>query len=115
MIVIHFELFNYISDKIQVILPDNPEEYHGLFTKALEEFTHKTPGYRQRANICLLKIFSLAYSITLDSEDDSNESLNGAISYMKNHFTDPTLTIAKQKTRLFLSRVFCYIVIKLIQ
>ena len=106
MIVIHFELFNYISDKIQVILPHNPEEYHDLFTKALEEFSRKAPGYRQRANICLLQIFSLAYSIRLDSEEPSNESLAGAINYMKNNFTDPTLTIAQLSHMAYMSEAY---------
>ncbi len=92
LIVIHFNLCNYISDKIQCFIPNNSNEFEELFKEILQIWKEKRPGYRLLATSVLYKILSKIKREGYKSEKEKNK-YGFAVDYMKSHLSDSFLSI----------------------
>ena len=106
ILVIHFNMLNYVLDEIQVFEVNDGEKYERLFLKALELKQRKEPRQFYRITSVVYEIFSeLIYDVGFTSNEKDNWILEAA-EYMRQNLGDPQLHIEDLAQRAFVSTAF---------
>ena len=93
ILVIHFHMFNYIMEEIQVYKVPDAEKYKALFTKALSIKYEDDVGSTYRITSVVYEILSeLTRDVGFTANLKDNRILESA-EYMRQHFGDPGLSI----------------------
>lgn len=106
VIVFHFEMFNCIIDEIQVAMPENPDIYKKLFKKALAIWSEKKPGYKYKVTSVFYDILSKLQSDGCFKTETKSGFVRDAVEYMKNNFSDSSLTVNLLAKRACVSEAF---------
>lgn len=93
MIVVHFDMTNLYTDKIQCFTPENPEKFQAVFKDILRVWEEKKPGYKLSATSLFYKVLSEIKKAEYETEQTENRFVFAA-EYMKRHFSDQYLSIA---------------------
>lgn len=105
MIVIHMELFNYRSDKIQTVCTKCPDDYLLLFERVLNIWQRKEKGYRFECMEVLARIFRLL-QIETEPEEKIPTQILRSVSYMLKEFKDCTLTVERLAQMSYISEAY---------
>ena len=93
ILVIHFHMFNYIMEEIQIYKVPDAEKYKVLFTKALNIKYENEIGSTYRITSVVYEILSeLARDVGFTANLKDNRILESA-EYMRQNFWDPALSI----------------------
>lgn len=103
MIVIHFDVQNYISYDIQSIIPDNYDAILDSFEQILNVWNQKREGYLYAANALLYNLFEqIATSYTYEL----NDSLKSVLDYIHSNYTCSDLRIETLAKIINVSEVY---------
>lgn len=105
LIVVHFFTTNYTPKGIECFEAKDPEKYELLFRQILTVWREKKSGFRYEATALLYRIFAECYRDNAEGRTE-NEKIANSIAYLKEHFTDPTLTIGDLAARSYMSEVY---------
>ena len=93
ILVIHFHLFNYAIDEIQVFKLFDSEKYERLFNKALRLKHENDTGNTYRLTAVLYEILAeLSCDVGFTADPKDNRIIESA-EYMRQHFWDSKLSI----------------------
>lgn len=104
-IVIHFKLFNYTSDVVQVYTPSNPEKFAGLFGQAYECDRKKEVGYHHKTAAILNLIFAELYAENC-SLKESNSKISNSIKYINQNLYSSSLSLSVAAKKSFISETY---------
>lgn len=94
MIVVHFDILNFVSDKIQKFSPEKPEEFSELFYNLLSVWKEKKPGYQFKAT----SIFYLILSKIAEQQPYENTVKTryiNAVEFIKSNFPRRDFSISE--------------------
>lgn len=95
ILVIHFNMLNFVMDEIRVFKVTDGEKYKALFLKALKLKYENEVGSNYRITSVVYEILSeLSRDVGLGSNDKDNRIIESA-EYMRQNFWDPELSIEK--------------------
>ena len=93
ILVIHFHMFNYIMEEIQVFKVPDVQKYKELFTKALSLKYENVIGSTYRITSVVYEILSeLARDVGFTADPKDNRIIESA-EYMRQNFWSPALSI----------------------
>lgn len=93
ILVIHFHIFNYIFEEIQIFKINDSEKYKKLFIKALNLKYENNVGSMYRITSVLYEILSeLTRDVGFTANSKDNRIIESA-EYMRQNFWDPELSI----------------------
>ena len=106
ILVIHFHMFNYIMEEIQVYKVPDAEKYKVLFTKALSIKYENDVGSTYRITSVVYEIFSeLTRDVGFTTNSKDNRIIESA-EYMRQNFWDPSLSIEDLTNRVCVSPAY---------
>ena len=105
MIIVHLNLFGISEHKIASFVPSDTERMESLFREMLSVWEEKLPGYRYTATSLFSEILKICY-LQNASERVPNPKIEKAVSYMKEHLSDPELTVRDCAVASFISEVY---------
>lgn len=105
LIVIHFELFNYVSDKIQTVKVKNSEAYQALFEKILKTWRNKERGCRFECMEYFASVFKML-QIETEPKTEVPFQISETVSYMLCNYTDSSLTVEGMAKMSYISEVY---------
>lgn len=95
ILVIHFNMLNFVMDEIRVFKVTDSEKYKALFLKALKLKYENEVGSNYRITSVVYEILSeLSRDVGLGGNDKDNRIIESA-EYMRQNFWDPELSIEK--------------------
>ncbi len=103
IIVFHFNVHNFVDNKIKCFSPQDTEKYQKMFYRALEVWQAKSAGYRYEASSILHAILSCLQKdgMLLDSSED--KALSEALQMIEANFKDTGFRINTISKELFIS------------
>ncbi len=104
MIVIHFDVQNYVSYKIQSIIPKDYKKIEQIFCEILRLWTQKRDSYYYEATSLLYKLFAILSNDIYDN--DLPETIKAAVDYIHTNYTDCTLKIDSVAKKVGISEVY---------
>lgn len=105
MIVIHFKLFNYHSNKIEPFYPDDCEKYRKLFEEILV-------CWKEKKVDCLYKSTAILYEIFAELYKDNqilyspNSIIYNSIRYIEENYLKKDFSIAEAAQQSFISDAY---------
>ena len=106
ILVIHFHMFNYIMEEIQVYKVHDAEKYKALFTKALSIKYENDVGSTYRITAVVYEILSeLTRDVGFTADLKDNRILESA-EYMRQNFWNPELSIEKLAIQVCVSPAY---------
>jgi len=104
LVVIHFKTFNYHTNSIECIFPDEPEKYRELFTKLLDTWNNKDVSYKHESAALLNRIFSELYkdNAAICSENKISEG----VLYIKKNFFQQDFSLSDAASKSFMSEQY---------
>lgn len=105
MIVIHFKLFNYHSNKIEPFYPNNYEKYRKLFEEILVCWKEKKVDYLYKSTAILYEIFAELYK---DNQIlySPNSIIYNSIRYMEENYLKKDFSITEAAQQSFISDAY---------
>ena len=100
LIVIHFKAFNYHSNKVERIIPKNPEKYRELFSEILN-IRNNNIAYKNMCASVLCRIFNELYKDNMPI--CKNQKLYDAVIFMEQNYFDCNLSPAHAAEHVFMS------------
>ena len=105
VIVVHFDLADYRTGRIECFTPEEPDRIEGLFRRLLAAWEGREPGYRHEATALLHEIFRECY-LAIAPEGGASSRIGRAVDYIHRHYTDPHLTVSAAAERSYMSEVY---------
>lgn len=106
ILVIHFNMLNYVMDEIQVFKVGDCEKYKNLFLKALKLRFENGVGCQYKITSVVYEIFSeLTSDIGFTTNIKDNRTIEAA-EYMRQNFWDPELSIEGLAKKINVSPAF---------
>lgn len=106
ILVIHFHMFNYIMEEIQVYKVHDAEKYKALFTKALSIKYENDIGSTYRITSVVYEILSeLTRDVGFTANPKDNRIIESA-EYMRQNFWNPDLSIENLAMQACVSPVY---------
>ena len=106
LIVFHFDMYNFVTDEIQVFTPNDYSAYRSLFKQALDIWQKKEPGYKYAATAVFYNILSQMQIDGSIAAKTKSEFIYDSAEYMKAHFGDADLSVSKLAERACVSESF---------
>ena len=106
IIVFHFDMYNCVTDEIQVFNPKNCSVYQNLFEEALAVWNAKDAGYKYYVTSVFYKILAALRADGSFISKTKSEFIYDSAEYMKNNLSDPTLTVSCLARRAFVSEAY---------
>lgn len=104
VIVIHFKAFNYRSEMIELLNPDNPEKYRKLFCEILDCWDKKEVSYKNDCSVLFRKILSEAYK---DRRPDlGNKRIGESIAYIDKNYLRNDFSLKEAAAESFMSEPY---------
>lgn len=104
---VHFLADNLPEDKLIKFSVSNGSSFEKLFASMYEKWGKKTPGYLAGVMSDFYKIISKIQINQIDKKLSSvSNSMNDAIQYIHEHFTEPDLTIHKISESISISESY---------
>ncbi len=105
LIAVHFHMENYDTDQIEHVQAKDPERMGALFTKLLTCWNRKEKGYKYQCAALFYEILALCH---LENEQKAPQPgvIAPSLDYLKEHFTDPELTVEVLAAKSFVSTVY---------
>lgn len=95
LLVIHFNMLNFVMDEIQVFKITDSEKYKNLFLKALNLKYENNVGCMYKITAIVYEIFAeLTRDVGFSSNPKDNKIIESA-EYMRQNFWDPQFSIEK--------------------
>lgn len=115
LIIIHFDVHNYMSDNIEVFEPTHMEVYFDLFESIYQNWNNRYKGYKHQCSALLYTLFSMMENNQYNDVIFTNSipsSLKKSFEYMNKHFTDPDLSVESLAnlagvSNVYFRRIFC--------
>lgn len=104
LIVIHFKVFNYHSNKIEYFSPTQPQKYRELFKQILSTWENKDISYKHDCSAILNRIFSEFYKD--NSYVCKNDKISESIIYIKKNYLQQDFSIASAASKSFMSEQY---------
>lgn len=105
MIIIHMNVFSSHEKEISLFYPENAAQTEALFRQILAVWEEKAAGYRYEAQALLAKILQHCYLQNAKEEEASPKIARG-VAYMKEHLSDPDLTVRACAAASFVSEAY---------
>lgn len=105
MIVVHFDVINYRTDRIEWFLPKEPEKIKALFDRILDIWNKKETGYQYQCAAVLYEILGECYRQT-EKTELKNTKIQKSVDYISKHYTEPELTIETVAAQSYMSQVY---------
>ena len=105
MIVIHLNLLGICEREISFFYPENTEEAYQAFRQILTVWEEKKPGYRYTASALFAELLKACY-LQNASERVPSPKIERAVAYMKEHLSDPELTVRACAAASFISEAY---------
>ena len=105
MIIVHLNILGISEHKITSFVPNDTERMEALFREMLSVWEEKRPGYRYTATSLFAEILKTCY-LQNASECVPNPKIEKAVAYMKEHLSDPELTVRDCAAASFISEVY---------
>lgn len=105
LIVLHFEGAVPGADGIERFLPRDPAPFAELFTRILDCWNKKEPGYRHDCAAIFHQIMALCYRENY-KERTEDSKIRAAEDYLLEHYRDADLTVGLLAERSFVSEVY---------
>lgn len=105
LIVVHFDAIDYTTDRIEHFVPKEPEVLAALFRQLLEVWEQRENGYKYRCSAILYEILALCH-VQSKTENSKVSRIHASVSYMEQHFQEPTLTVGEIAKKSFMSEVY---------
>ena len=105
LFVLHLEVLDYTSDRIEVLRPHSPERLEALFRTVCTVWQRRESGYRHRATAILHDILAECCRQSVPEEKKTSK-IGASVEYIRAHFTDPALTVAEIARESYMSEVY---------
>ncbi len=105
LIVVHFDTLNYHSNEIECFMAENRERFADLFLQILEVWNKKETGYIHKCSALLYDIFFECYRQNYRPKNTTSK-IHNSMTYLQQHYTDPTLTIGMIAAQSYISEVY---------
>lgn len=105
MIVIHLNVLSSYDRKISYLAPENTEEMEALFRRILSVWEEKKPAYHYTATAILAEILKKCH-LQCASGPTPNPKIEASLAYMKEHLSDPELTVRACAAASYISEVY---------
>lgn len=105
MIIIHMNVLSSHEEAISLFYPEDVEKTEALFRQMLAVWEEKAVGYRYEAQAILSQILRHCYLQNAKEEDASPKIARG-VAYMKEHLSDPELTVRACAAASFVSEAY---------
>lgn len=105
LIVIHFDVPDLSSNKIEAFLPKEPKKYAELFSRAYEIWERAETGYKYKCCAKLLEIFAECYAENLTPKEKKSP-ISESVEYLEKNFSSPALTVGGLAAKSFMSEVY---------
>ncbi len=109
-VVFHFKMFGDIGRSIEVFYPADPSKYQHLFSKAIDIWEKKEPGFKYKATAIFYEIL---YMLQCDGEIKQSDIMsNGertaiiASEHIDLHFADPEMSVSAIAELLYISESY---------
>ena len=106
MIVIHFKTFNYNSQKLEYLYPDNFEKYAKLFKKIFDIWNAKLPSYKYECAAILNNIFAEIYKSNKNLNEDKKSKISESIQYIKSNCLKKDFSLQTAAKKSFISESY---------
>lgn len=105
VIVIHLDVLDCHGDKIESFLPEDPEKMEALFRRILDIWNKKEISYKHQCAAVLYEIFGECYRQTAQP-GEKHPKIQNSVSYIRKHYRDPSLSVAKVAEQSYMSQVY---------
>ena len=106
ILVIHFQLLNYVMEEIQVFPITDAEKYTRLFSRALELKYENKSGCMYRITAVVYEILSHLTEDVGFTADPKDNRIISAAEHMRQNFWDPTLSIGELAQQTYVSGTY---------
>lgn len=103
IIVIHMDILDYSSDKIEIFAPGDFLPYKNLFENILSEWEEKKSGYRYRS---LSILYMIMQKLQKERAKDVPKQIRTAWEYVNSDYTDPELSVGRLAKMSYMSEVY---------
>ena len=94
LIVVHFDSAETLTGPLQVLRPDNPQQFEALFLSLLKTWEEKKSGYYPRAMSIFYKIIELVVKQTNEQTHSPHyEKIRHAVEYMMKNYRSSDLSV----------------------
>ena len=105
VIAVHIDVFDAELRDFEVFSFPNKKSADAVFLDILKIWTEREAGYRYRAMARLAELMSEIHEL-MENGGFGNEKIKRSVEYMKNNFTDPSLTVAQIAAESNFSEVY---------
>ena len=105
VIAVHIDVFDADFKDFEVFSFSSKKSVDSVFLEILKIWTERAPGYRYRATAILAELLSRIHELT-ESGALGNDKIKRSVEYIKNNFTDPTMTVARAAAESNFSEVY---------
>jgi len=110
LIVVHFKVLNYHSNKIELFMPDDIGKYEALFREILEIWCQKKHAYKHECSAVLNRIFAELYKDNYPSQEQSSKILPSVqyidANYLKKDFALSDAAKKSMMSETYFRRLF---------
>jgi AraC-like DNA-binding protein len=105
LIVIHFDTINYHTNIIECFEPKHPDRIAELFSRILDLWNKKEPGYKYKCSAVLCEIFAECY-IQNHSSVTQSSKIQASVDHILKNYKNSDLSIKEIADRSFMSEVY---------
>ncbi len=106
LIVFHFDMYNYVTDDIQIFTSEDSAAYRALFERALDIWRRKETGYKYAATAVFYTILS---KMQIDGNilpNTKSEFIFNSAQYIADHIGDASMTVGTLARNACVSETF---------
>ena len=105
MIVVHFKIFNYHTNKIESFFPVDYKKYRSLFEKMLDCWNKKDISYKHEVASILNLIFSELYKDNKKTYE-YNSKIASSIKYIEDHYLKKDFSLQTAAEKSYISDTY---------